>query len=269
MAFRVSVLGAHSAVHLRGQSAAGIVSGVHDDRSGDLQDGHGAGQNRRCRHASLQSDKPSESARRLSSNGPATLRAICQQRRSDLQRLPAAQMVKMRVSVLAVLAAVVMALNVAPAATSRVDRLPLSRDIVLSRIWGPDEQPLTDYRALRHITASTRGGRMSASMDAWTSLDKNGKFSFEIVSESGSSLIRNRVLRAALEAERDSQTPEAREQAALSTANYEFFEIRPEAGHLLKIDIKPRRKHVMLVDGALFLEEETADLVRIEGELPK
>ena len=146
---------------------------------------------------------------------------------------------------------------------------PLTRSVVLSRLSTPDEKPLATYRALRHITASTRGGRMSASMDAWTSLDSSGRFTFEIVSESGSPLIRRRVLRAALEAEQESQTREAREQAALTTANYEFLEMRPDAGHLMKIDIRPKRKHVMLVDGALFVEEETADLVRIEGELPK
>ena len=146
---------------------------------------------------------------------------------------------------------------------------PLPRSAVLARITGPDEKPLVTYRALRHMTASTRGGRMSASMDVWTALDSDGRFTYDIVSESGSALIRRRVLRAALEAEQESQTREAREQAALSAANYEFLELRRGDGHLMQIDIKPRRKHVMLVDGTLFIEEQTADLVRIEGELPK
>jgi len=145
----------------------------------------------------------------------------------------------------------------------------LTRSTILSRLWTPDDKPLTGYRALRRLTAATRGGRMSATLEAWTSLDRNGRFTFEVVSESGSALIRRKVLHAALEAEQQSQTIEAREQAALSAANYEFLEMRPASGHLVKIDIKPRRKHVMLVDGALFVEEETADLVRIEGELPK
>ena len=150
----------------------------------------------------------------------------------------------------------------------RVDT-PLSRDAVLSRISGPDDKPLVEYRALRHLRASTRGGRLSATLDAWTTLDRDGRFTFEVVSESGSPLIRRKVLRAALEAEQHSQTPEAREQAALTTANYEFLEVRRDPGHLMQIGIRPRRKHVMLVDGTLFVEERTADLIRIEGELPK
>lgn len=170
---------------------------------------------------------------------------------------------------ISVIASTLLLLNASLIAMSNADRGPLPRESVLARLWAPDDKPLVQYRALRHMTASTRGGRISASMDAWTSLDEAGRFSFEIVSESGSSLIRQRVLRAALKAEQESQSAEAREQAALTIANYEFLQMRPDSEHLLKIDIKPRRKHVMLVDGALFLEEETADLVRIEGELTK
>jgi hypothetical protein len=35
------------------------------------------------------------------------------------------------------------------------------------------------------------------------------------------------------------------------------------------MDVRPRRKHVMLVDGTLFIEADSADLVRLEGELSK
>ncbi len=35
------------------------------------------------------------------------------------------------------------------------------------------------------------------------------------------------------------------------------------------MDVRPRRKSVMLVNGALFIEPDSADLVRIEGELSK
>ncbi len=35
------------------------------------------------------------------------------------------------------------------------------------------------------------------------------------------------------------------------------------------MDVRPKRKAVMLVNGALFIEADSADLVRIEGELSK
>ena len=109
---------------------------------------------------------------------------------------------------------------------------------------------------------------MRAELDAWTTLE-NGHFTFDVTSESGSSLIRRRVLWAALEAEQSSQSPSTRDQAALNEANYEFFALSAVPQRLLKLDIKPRRRHVMLVEGALFFDEESADLVRIEGELSK
>src|SRR5262245_12841911 len=42
---------------------------------------------------------------------------------------------------------------------------------LLDRFLATDAQPLVSYRAFRHLTASTRGGKMAASLDAWTSLD--------------------------------------------------------------------------------------------------
>jgi hypothetical protein len=76
------------------------------------------------------------------------------------------------------------------------------------------------------------------------------------------------VLLAALEAEQmavESSTNKA--QSALTRANYEFLGIMPLDAHLVKVDVRPRRKHVMLVNGALVIESDSADLVRVEGEL--
>jgi len=145
---------------------------------------------------------------------------------------------------------------------------PVTRSTILGRLSRPDERPLNSYRARRHLEAATRGGRMRAELDAWTTLD-DGRFTFEVIAESGSSLIRNRVLRAALDAEQHSQTAEIRDQAALTEANYEFFALNAAPERRLRLDVKPRRHHVMLVEGALFFDDESADLVRIEGELSK
>jgi hypothetical protein len=146
---------------------------------------------------------------------------------------------------------------------------PPERATLLDRFFAPDENPLVQYRALRRLTASTRGGHMSATMDVWTTLDPVHGFTFQVVSESGSPLIRRKVLLAALEAEQKSQTVSDREEAALTAANYEFQNVGTATPHLVKVDLQPRRKHVMRVNGSIFLEEESADLVRIEGELSK
>jgi hypothetical protein len=145
----------------------------------------------------------------------------------------------------------------------------VQRATFLERFFVPDDQPLVQYRALRRLTASTRGGRLSATLDVWTTLDPLHGFTFDVVSEEGSPLIRRRVLIAALEAEQRSQTASDRDEAALTTANYDFLDVNAAPPHLVRIDLQPKRKHVMRVNGSLFLDEESADLVRIEGELSK
>jgi hypothetical protein len=156
-----------------------------------------------------------------------------------------------------------------PASPQQPMARPPERVTLLERFFAPDENPLLQYRALRRLTASTRGGRLSATMDVWTTLDPVHGFTFQVVSESGSPLIRRKVLLAALEAEQRSQTAADREEAALTTANYEFQDVGAATQHIVKVDLQPRHKHVMRVNGSIFLEEGSADLVRIEGELSK
>jgi hypothetical protein len=142
------------------------------------------------------------------------------------------------------------------------------RMALLDRFFAPDERPLVSYRAFRHLTASTRGGRMHASIDAWTTLDPIHGFSFEIMSMEGSALIQRKVLLAALEAEQMAvQSSTNKAQSALTRANYEFLDISPLDARLVKVDVRPRRKHMMLVNGALVIESDSADLIRVEGEL--
>lgn len=149
------------------------------------------------------------------------------------------------------------------------EQAPAPRAEFIDRFLAPDDIPLVSYRAFRHLTASTRGGKMRASIDAWTTLDPVHGFSFEVTAGEGSGLIQRRVLIAALEAERDAVKGPDRVQSALTPANYDFLDISSEEGRLVKMDVRPKRKHVMLIDGALFIEADSADLVRVEGELSK
>jgi hypothetical protein len=141
---------------------------------------------------------------------------------------------------------------------------------LLDRFLAPDEQPLVSYRAFRHLSASTRGGKMSASLEAWTSLDPQHGFMFEITRMEGSSVIQKHVLLKALEAEQDAvQSVSNKSQSALTPANYEFLDVSPVTNGMVRVNVKPRRSHVMLINGLLVIESESADLVRVEGELSK
>ena len=57
-------------------------------------------------------------------------------------------------------------------------------------------------------------------------------------------------------------------KAALTPANYVFEDRGAAAGRpRCRSRCKSRRKHVMLVDGSIFLNPDDGDLVRLEGEL--
>lgn len=142
---------------------------------------------------------------------------------------------------------------VQPAANALVDRFLI-----------PDTEPLTSYRAIRHLHASTRSGKFSADMDVLTSLDPERGFSFEIISQSGSALVRRRVLLEALQTEQRMVSGQASRESALTPANYEFLNVGDADGPTL--NVRARRKSPMLVNGTLFLDDD-ATLTRLEGEL--
>jgi len=155
-------------------------------------------------------------------------------------------------------------------ALSGVTALAASRQInqaeFLERFLAPEAKPLVSYRAIRHLSASTRGGRMSATIEAVTTLDAGSQFHYEITSQEGSALIQRKVLIAALEAEQRALGGSDARAAALTPDNYEFTSMMNDQDNLVKVDVRPRRKHVMLIDGSLFLKSESAELVRLEGE---
>jgi len=131
------------------------------------------------------------------------------------------------------------------------------------------EPPPEQYRALRRLTAHNDHFGQHAQMVVWTDFDRAGGFRYEIVSEEGSSYIRSRVFRAALETERKMWASGDPERAALSIANYEFEERGPANDGLATVAVKARRKDVLLIDGFIFVTPADGDLVRIEGRLSK
>jgi hypothetical protein len=127
---------------------------------------------------------------------------------------------------------------------------------------------LASYRARRRLTASTRGGRMTGSLDAWTSVDPDGRFHYEVTNEQGSGLIRQRVLLAALEEER--RTREEKDtKADLTSANYSFRVEEDDGGDFVKISLQPHRVSPRLLNGAVFATRDGLDMVRVEGTLSK
>lgn len=136
----------------------------------------------------------------------------------------------------------------------------------LSSLFGRSEQ-LHEYRALRRMHASTEKAKHEAWLEAWTEL-KDGRFSYQIVSERGSEAVRGKVLRAMLEREEELVNSGNMMKGDLTAANYEFSEPGRDADGTRVVQLKPKRNDPLLVEGRAVLNDG-GDLVRVEGRLSK
>jgi hypothetical protein len=128
---------------------------------------------------------------------------------------------------------------------------------------------LQTYQARRRLEASTMGGRMKATVEAWTSVDSAGVFRYEIISEAGSDLIRKHVLIGALKAEQKSRDEKEAGQAELTPANYDFEVDEQVSEGLVTIRLLPRRQSPMLLNGSALVNQSDGDLVKVRGRLSK
>src|SRR5262249_48254784 len=111
--------------------------------------------------------------------------------------------------------------------------------------------------------------KMRAGLTAWTSLDPVRGFEYSIVEEEGSSTIREKVLRAALEAEQSMRAAREVDGGALTAANYEITAAEFADDGLVQVAIRPKRHDKLLVEGRVVLAGSDCDLVRVEGVMVK
>jgi hypothetical protein len=138
---------------------------------------------------------------------------------------------------------------------------------LLDRFLATADTPPIAYRAIRYLSA--QAGERKATLKAVTSFDPANGFSYEVLEESGSGIIRSRVLRAALEAEKSAKQAAQRSRAALTIENYEFEPAIDAGDGRQRIGIHPKRKEPMLIDGTVMVATADADLLRVEGMLVK
>jgi len=115
--------------------------------------------------------------------------------------------------------------------------------------------------------ATSDSGKYEAWIEAWTEL-KDGRFSYQIVSEKGSDMARGKVLRPMLDREQELVNNGDGRKSELTPDNYEFSEAGRNNDGARVVQMKPRRQESTLVDGHAVLNEG-GDLVRVEGKLAK
>jgi hypothetical protein len=135
----------------------------------------------------------------------------------------------------------------------------------LSRI----DERVTSYRALRRLEAHNNRYKKHGWLEVWTTLDPENGFTYKVVGEGGSTYVREKVLRKALEREREAHLKSESQSAAIDPANYNFSGSLAAEQGVVGVGLKPKRKEPLLVAGTVYFTEEDADLVRIEGDLVK
>jgi hypothetical protein len=139
----------------------------------------------------------------------------------------------------------------------------------LSLFLSRADEPLKQYRAVRHLEAHNERFNLHGTLDAVTALSADGRFTYTVLREEGSDYIRTRVLRALLQNEEKLFATTNPARAALTSSNYELNSAERAEPGVVRLFAKPRRRDVTLVDGSIFVTSNDADLLRVEGRLAR
>jgi hypothetical protein len=134
------------------------------------------------------------------------------------------------------------------------------------------ERELGPYTAHRHYHVAYHGFPHGAEADMVVDVTCDGPSSkkFEIVSQSGSHLLVDHVLKKLLETEQDASHD--RTDNALTPANYNFTLVRTEAVEdrpAYVLAVEPKRQRSLLYRGTIWVDAADYAVVRIEAEPAK
>jgi hypothetical protein len=163
---------------------------------------------------------------------------------------------------LVALAALTALPKAAPAPVRAVD------EPVLHRFLTRADEPLTTYRGTRRLDGRNERFNVSGWMEIATELTADG-FHYRVIREGGSDVIRSRVFRPLLASEEQILATGDAARSAFTASNYELTPGDNAEPGLVKLFARPKRKDVTLIDGAVYITDTDADLVRVEGQLAK
>lgn len=128
-------------------------------------------------------------------------------------------------------------------------------------------ESLLGYSALRTYSVVYHGmGTVSARMQVEVTYDAEQGKSFRIISQSGAMLLRDAVLKRAVESEKEAS--KMKEAIALSPANYSFHlmgtgQLNGQPVYIL--DVKPLKPEKFLYRGTVWVDVASFGVIKIEG----
>jgi hypothetical protein len=168
-------------------------------------------------------------------------------------------------------------LSISLAATAQTAPPSASLSEILSRMSAMNRvrvAALHRYHSTRTYQISYKGFPKDLAAKAVVKLDFTAPDNkqFTIVSEEGSKLLVNRVIKKALESEQEAAKPDFRRRSTLDESNYEFKLLGndSEAGRpCYLLEVKPKREDKYLYDGRVCVDAADYAVARIEAKPAK
>jgi hypothetical protein len=158
----------------------------------------------------------------------------------------------------------------APAATGEI----AGSEIVAQMLHAETERTaaLKSYTGMRRYTFENKRVGKRAEVNVRVACDASGAKTFQVVSESGSGFVRNRVIRKMIDAEQESSQKSDHERSRIIPANYEFHLTGTDAvnGRTAYVfEIAPRTANKFLIRGRIWVDAEDFAISRVEGQPAK
>lgn len=158
---------------------------------------------------------------------------------------------------------------------SVVSAKSLSLDQLLEQMAASNkrrEALLAGYSGVRTYEAANGFTRTQAQMKVKVVFRTPASKEFTVISEAGSKIIRSKVFKPALKAEKEALRPDLKRGSAISPDNYDFTLVGEEdlrGRHCYLLDARPRRKEKFLLRGRVWIDSADYAVVRIKGEVVK
>ena len=145
---------------------------------------------------------------------------------------------------------------------------PAAGEPVLHRFLARADEPLVTYRGTRRLEGRNERFNVAGWMEIAVELTAEG-FHYRVIDEGGSDLIRRKVFHSMLENEEEIFASGDASRSSFTSINYELTPAAAGEPGLVKLFARPKRRDVTLIDGAVYVTDTDADLVRVEGQLAK
>lgn len=182
-------------------------------------------------------------------------------------------------ALMSLLLAVFMLVGVVPPASASdtsapTSAAPLSLDQVVDNLVRRNEQRAESLRSaeatrIYHLTYRGFPSDREAEMTVRAVYSSPSTKDFEVVSQSGSKIILDRVFKKLLEGEKEAAVPAMRDRTLMNRENYDFsmqgYEPSAQGGQYV-LEVTPKSKNKFVYRGKIWVDSNDFAITRIEAE---